>query len=56
MDRLSQKVFNQKHPRKPIQYWTAVAKFGEAVVIDANNSIAILRARYVASVHYKAIR
>ena len=56
MDKLSQMAFKQKHPIKPILFWQALTKYGEKTVIDTNNSIAILRAKYGNSAFYKAIR
>lgn len=56
MDKLSQQVFNQKHPTKPIKFWNAIAKYGENIIIDSNNSIAILRSKYKDSVYYKSVR
>jgi len=43
-----------KPTRKEIKFWQAQDKYGCA--IENNNSIAILRAKYGASVIYKAIR
>jgi hypothetical protein len=51
-------TFKQKHVRKEIKYWEAVSYQGNLgpTIIDVNNSIAILRARYGNSVVYNAIR
>lgn len=53
-DKLTTIVNKQRHPRKPILYWTAHDKTGK--VIDQNNSIAILRHKYGNSVIYKTVR
>ncbi len=65
MNNLTTTVKKQRHPRKPVKYWEAYTTtftptdLGNIItfnIIDANNSIAILRSKYTGSVQYRAIR
>lgn len=60
-NKTDQSVFSQKHPRKPIIYWTANIKTNwitDAVnEIDRHESIAILKAKYGSrGIIYQAVR
>lgn len=61
LNNTDQSVFSQRHPRKPIIYWTANIKTNwitDAVnEIDRHESIAILKARYGSrGIIYRAVR
>lgn len=52
MDQLTQIAYRQK-VRKPVLYWVAEIN---GVVVDVNNSIALLRHKWAARALYKAVR
>lgn len=47
-------ALNPKREALPVKYWQAVNKAG--VVVDENNSVALLRYKYGNTLIYKAIR
>ncbi len=58
MDKLTAIANKQRHTVKPIKYWQVVSYHGNLgpKVIDQNNNIAFLRAKYGNSVVYKPVR